>query len=120
MGGCALAIYRGWNAADFAAIQASLPASGGQPDALRPWLRFPGVGDLAAAASLIAVTDAGDQENGRKRADGLAAFLAQRPAAAGAWLSLAAMRLIGGQSLDDVLAALTMSLGMGPNEESAM
>src|SRR5713101_7930942 len=91
---CGFAIYRGWNTADFARVAASGPSSHGRSDALLPWLGFPGLGDLAAASSLTAVTDASDQESRRKRAAGLAAFLAQRPAAAAAWLSLAAMRRV--------------------------
>ena len=117
---CAFAIYRGWNTADFARVQASRPAPSGQPDAFRPWLGFPGVGDLAAAASLPAVTAASDEDSKRERAAGLAVLLAQRPAASVAWLSLAALRLITGQPFRDVLAALTMSWVMAPNEESVV
>jgi hypothetical protein len=117
---CGLAIYRGWNIADFAHAQASRLAPHEQPETLRPWLGFPGIGDLAAAASLSVVTDASDNESVRKRADGLADFLAQRPAGSAAWLSLAAMRRIIGRPFGEVLAALTMSWVMGPNEESVM
>src|SRR5438034_9576181 len=91
---CGLAIYRGWNTADFLRVEASPAGSHGQSDTLSSWLAFPGVADLAAASSLTAVTDPNDRESQRRRAAGLAAFLAPRPAASAAWLSVPAVRRI--------------------------
>jgi hypothetical protein len=61
-----------------------------------------------------------DVEGARQRAGSLLAFLSVRPLSSEEWLSLAEMRLIGGQAETDVQSALFMSSLTGPNEDYVM
>ena len=120
LGLCGFALSRGWEITQFAEARSRLGAHEKQNDAVKRWAAAPGLTAAALAASLARVTDTGDIDDARRRADGLSAILAVHPLSSADWLSLSGMRLVTGEPYERVLGALAMSSVTGPNEGSVM
>ncbi len=118
---CGLAVVRGWSIVRFSGAMVGINASTAQADVVMPWTAVPGLASVALQASLTTVTDPiADIEGSRKRGDELGAILSVQPLSSVNWLSIAGIRLVTGQPLDKVFAALALSWLTGPNEGSVM
>jgi hypothetical protein len=110
----------GWSIVHFAYAKASVVSHESGAGALRPWAAVPGVAVAALQASLQDVADPADVAAIRRRRDDFAAILSVRPMASMGWLSLASLRLMSGQSFDNVLGPLALSSLTGANEGQAV
>jgi hypothetical protein len=120
LGLCAFAVSRGWSIILFSTAKADLTSSRDSAQVLLPWTKTPGLAVAALEASATPVAGPGDQQGALKRIDELTAILSLRPMSSANWLSLASMRLVTGQALDNVLLTLAMSSITGPNESAIM
>jgi hypothetical protein len=116
---CVYATWSGWSIVTFARTRTGL--SGEQrASEMRLWGDRAGLGGAALEAAVsdpIALSDAAAIG---QRANDLAAILSGRPLSSTAWLSLAGVRLAGGEPFANVLGALAMSSLTGANEGSLM
>jgi len=120
LGLCGFALSRGWEITRFAEARSHFGAHEKQTDAVKRWTTVPGLAGAALVASLMRVADAGDIDDTRRRAEGLAAILSVHPLSSTDWLSLSGIWLVTGQPYERVLGALAMSSVTGPNEGSVM
>jgi hypothetical protein len=120
LGLCGFALARGWEITRFAEARSRFGVHQKQNDAVKRWAAVPGLAEAALVASLPRVADAGDIDDTRRRAEGLAAILSVHPLSSTGWLSLSGIWLVTGQPYERVLGALAMSSVTGPNEGSVM
>ena len=106
---CVPAIINGWHILRFSWAEAN-----GQDT--RRWAGVSGLTFSALESSLTALTDTEDKAQVAKRRDQITEVLSMRPLAAEYWLTLAEIRLLGGEGLTKALDALTLSALTGPNE----
>jgi len=117
---CAFAISHGSTILRFARVRAAVLSHDRPVETLRPWMTVTGVAGDALAVPLTEPVQPDDREVARRRADALSAIIAVQPLSAMNWLSLASMRLVTAEPLDNVAAALSMSALTGPNEAFVM
>jgi hypothetical protein len=116
---CVYATWSGWSIVTFARTRTGL--SGEQrASEMRLWGDRAGLGGAALEAAVSDPIALSDVAAIGQRANDLAAILSGRPLSSTAWLSLAGMRLAGGEPFAEVLSALAMSSLMGANEGSLM
>jgi hypothetical protein len=120
IGLCALAMSRGGSMVQFSQARAGLAPGERTADRLAAFAGVPGLSVAALEASETPVAGPSDQVGAHKRIGEITAVLSLRPMSSMNWLSLAGMRLVTGQPLDKVLAALAMSSLTGPNEYAMM
>jgi hypothetical protein len=82
----------------------------------RPWADVSGLVFSALESSLTALSDPGDKDQVSKRRDQITEILSMRPLASEYWLTLAGIRVVGGEALSGALDALMLSSLTGPNE----
>jgi hypothetical protein len=117
---CVYTTWSGWSMVMFARARAGLVSGQNRASEIRPWTDRAGLGGAALEAVVSAPIALSDAAAVGQRADDLAAILSGRPLSSSAWLSLAGVRLAGGEPFDDVLGALAMSSLTGANEGSLM
>jgi hypothetical protein len=110
----------GWSIVRFSRARASVASHDDRALAVRPWIAVPGIAGAALEASLTDAAMATGMDGIRKRSDEFAAILSVRPMSSMNWLSLASLRLVAGQRLDQVLEALALSSLTGANEGQVM
>jgi len=109
-----------WRGIDIVRFKLALSAAAPQSDALQQWYSVPGVGTLAREAGLPDRLQAADKQELARERDALVGYLAVKPASSVQWLMLAAARLLLGESKDRVIAAYSLSVVTGPNENDVM
>jgi hypothetical protein len=92
--------------------------AGSTPEAVMPWVDFPGLAFDARETALTSIDDSSDDKTIAKRRDELAEILAIRPLASNYWLQLAEARIDDHEPLAKALEALELSEVTGPNEEA--
>jgi hypothetical protein len=117
---CAFAAWSGWNIVAFLGARAGLVSGESRASAVRPWTGSTGLAGMALEAALTDAVVPDDVAAVRRRADDLSAILSVRPLSSTTWLSLAGMRLVGGEPFANVLGALEMSSLTGTNEGPLM
>jgi hypothetical protein len=116
---CVYATWSGWSIVTFARTRTGL--SGEQrASEMRLWGDRAGLGGAALEAAVSDPIALSDVAAIGQRANDLAAILSGRPLSSTAWLSLAGMRLAGGEPFAEVLSALAMSSLIGANGGSLM
>jgi hypothetical protein len=115
----AFAVLRGADIVRFHLATGSATA-GKDAVSLRDWYPVAGVGTVARQAELPLKLDATDKSALMSQRDALAGYLAVRPAASLQWLMLAANRLLLGEPTKNVLAAFSLSVVTGPNENDVI
>jgi hypothetical protein len=111
---------KGWSIAHFAAVRTNLGTPGYQGEPVRAWASIPGLTSMALEASLIEVNSPADAAAAQTRSNQLTQIVSVKPLSSMHWLSLAGARLVTGQSVDRVFAALSLSALTGPNEGYVM
>jgi hypothetical protein len=103
------AVIQGWDILRFSWAEAN-------GENTRPWARVPGLTFSALESSLTPLDDTEDKAQVAKRRDEVTEVLSTRPLASEYWLTLAGVRVMGGEALSKALDALTLSTLTGPNE----
>ena len=106
---CVPAVMRGWNILWFSRAEVN-------GEDTRPWAGVSGLTFSALESSLTALADSADKAQVAKRRDDIIKVLTIRPLASEYWLTLAGIRVLGGEPLLKALDALTLSTVTGPNE----
>jgi hypothetical protein len=117
---CAYAMWSGWSIVSFVGARAGLMSHDSLARAVRPWTGSTGLAGAALEAALTDAVAPADVAAVHQRADDLSAILSVRPLSSTTWLSLAGMRLVGGEPFANVLGALEMSSLTGANEGPLM
>ena len=106
---CVPALIHGWHILRFSWAEVN-------GEDTRPWAGVSGLTFSALESSLSALTDPEDKAQVAKRQDQIIEVLSMRPLASEYWLTLAEIRIMGGEGLAKALDALTLSALTGPNE----
>jgi hypothetical protein len=116
----AFAMWNGWNIVNFVGARGERVSGESRASAVRPWTGSTGLAGVALEAALTDAVGPADVAAVRQRAEDLSAILSVRPLSSTTWLSLAGMRLVGGEPFANVLGALEMSSLTGANEGPLM
>jgi hypothetical protein len=120
IGGCAVAVARGWEVVGFAIAEAQARSDIAHPGDFAEWYGVPGLAGSALRATLIHSAFRGAPADVQKRTEQLTALLVVKPLSSVDWLALASARVVDAAPKDKVLSALTMSYVTGPNEGTLM
>ena len=116
IGICAVFLARGWDIVYFSVAMANGNSSEKRAGIIDKWAAAPGVASAALQVELREKINISDPKAANSRRETLSSILAIRPLSSLDWLSLAGMRLVTDQPMEEVLGSLELSMATGPRE----
>ena len=115
-----LSVAQGWRIVHFSLATMNIDSSEKRAEITNAWRAVPGLASIALQADLTDEINPSDMMVAYRRRAILSELLSIRPLSSMDWFSLSGMQLVTGQSMEDVLASLKLSMLTGPNEAYVM